>query len=415
MEITRRRSPLRTLSWFCLIVFVLLLPNFVFAGEYYVSINGNDSNTGIVSSPFRSIKKGMSAIKKGDTLYIKEGRYHETIDYNWQTIPSGTSWADAPIISAFPGDKVILMPPGTRSGEVVNLGGSSIHYLIFDGLTIDAINRAYGISTTNGAHHIRFQNIEVKNAKYSGILVGPGSMPSPLDTYQEFINCHVHHNGSSNLDHGFYISTSHNLVKQTRIHDNASFGVIAFQAKLAKRANHNVFVGNEVYRNSTKAATSAGILLSSGDGNMAYNNVVYNSKVGIRVHNNNPNDSKVYNNTIYNTDIGIEVTALSTDAIVKNNIVYQNAINILENGVNTQMASNLLTNPRFRDKANGDFRLQEGSAAIDQGVELVEVTHDFTDATVRPQNQHYDIGAYEFIGSAVDTTAPLSPTQVSVQ
>ena len=74
-----------------------------------------------------------------------------------------------------------------------------------------------------------------------------------------------------------------------------------------------------------------------------------------------------------------------------------------------------MTNPSFLDEANGDFRLQAGSLAIDQGVELEEVSRDFTSNTVRPQLNDFDIGAYEFVGSADledDITPPSTPTNV---
>jgi len=397
----------------CALIASLFLPDTAKATTYYVATTGIDSNPGTSTQPFRTIFEGVKRLNAGDTLYIKSGIYNEGINSGIQTIPTGTSWSNAPVIAAYPGETVILRP--LYGTEGINLAHSYIQYVIFNGLILDAANMKFGISTTNGAHHIRFQNMEVKNAINSGVILSSGGQPTPANTYQEFINCHVHHNGSSSLDHAFYISTSHNLVKQSHIHHNASFGVHVYQANSEKRANHNVIVGNVIHDDSTKAATSAGILLSSGDGNMAYNNIVYNSKMGIHIHNNNPTNSKVYNNTLYKNYVGIEVTALSTGALVKNNIVYQNSYNIIENGVNTELESNLMTNPSFLDEANGDFRLQTGSLAIDQGVELEEVSRDFTSNTVRPQLNDFDIGAYEFVGSADledDITPPSTPTNV---
>ena len=44
------------------------------AATYYVAIAGSDSNLGSQSSPFRTVKKGISILKPGDTLYIRGGQ-----------------------------------------------------------------------------------------------------------------------------------------------------------------------------------------------------------------------------------------------------------------------------------------------------------------------------------------------------
>ena len=46
---------------------------------YYVSTSGNDSNQGTISSPFRTIQKAASVMTAGDTCYIREGTYRETV------------------------------------------------------------------------------------------------------------------------------------------------------------------------------------------------------------------------------------------------------------------------------------------------------------------------------------------------
>src|SRR5262249_45232346 len=43
---------------------------------YYVATNGNDSNPGTISQPFRTIKKGIGILNAGDTLYIRSGTYN---------------------------------------------------------------------------------------------------------------------------------------------------------------------------------------------------------------------------------------------------------------------------------------------------------------------------------------------------
>src|SRR5579859_6230858 len=45
--------------------------------SYYVSTSGSDTNPGTLSSPFKTIAKGVSAVNAGDTLYIVSGTYNE--------------------------------------------------------------------------------------------------------------------------------------------------------------------------------------------------------------------------------------------------------------------------------------------------------------------------------------------------
>ncbi len=65
-------------------------------------------------------------------------------------------------------------------------------------------------------------------------------------------------------------------------------------------------------------------------------------------------------------------------------------------GPNGNVYSDETAEEIFVDPENHDFRLKEGSCAIDMGVSLTEVTHDF-DGVKRPQGIAYDIGAFEFI------------------
>lgn len=91
-------------------------------------------------------------------------------------------------------------------------------YLIIDGFIVDGEDRAlHGFKFHENTRYVRVQNVEVKNSTASGILVTPGPDLSSNDTFHEFIKMKVHHNGHSRLDHGFYISTSSNLMESNEI------------------------------------------------------------------------------------------------------------------------------------------------------------------------------------------------------
>ena len=51
---------------------------------YYVATNGDDNNTGSISSPFRTIQKAANVAQAGDTVLVRAGIYRETvIPANW--------------------------------------------------------------------------------------------------------------------------------------------------------------------------------------------------------------------------------------------------------------------------------------------------------------------------------------------
>jgi parallel beta-helix repeat protein len=403
------RQSIHQLVYGVLITFVVLItgflnPNAAAATTYYVATTGKDTNQGTQISPFRTIAKGLSVVKAGDKLYIRAGTYTETIDSNNQTIPTGTSWSNAPVIAASPGETVVLNGSG---GQVIGLAHGYIQYVIFDGLVIDATNATFGIGTHSTPHHVRFINVEVKNARGSGILGGGDGF--------EYINMKVHDNGRTvNLDHGFYLTKSNQLVDKCEVYNNAAFGVHIYTVTSASgsRANNNT-VRNNLIHNNAKLGAGAGILLGSGDGNTAYNNIVIkNSGYGIQVSSEGPTNTKVYNNTIYgNKYSGVAIFSRSLNTIVRNNILSQNGGTLSDSGTGTIQSNNVTSDPKFSNASTLDFSLQAGSPAIDAGIKLSEVVNDITGAP-RPQGATYDIGAHEYHTSSIFLAAPTNLRKV---
>ena len=93
------------------------------------------------------------------------------------------------------------------------------------------------------------------------------------------------------------------------------------------------------------------------------------------------------------------------DAFVHNNIIFNNTVNFTDEGTRTDANDNLFTNPSFANPNAGDFRLLQGSSAIDAGVALPDVKQDL-EGNPRPIGTGWDIGAYEF------TQAPAAPSNL---
>ena len=378
---------------------------------YYTATTGSDSNPGTIGSPFLTIAKGLSVMGAGDTLYLRAGTYIESIDAQVQTIPIGTSWANAPIIAAYPGETVILRPSSTS--WVIGMTQGYIQYVMFKDLVIDATNADYGIKVLNGAHHVRFTGVEVKNSKRQGVHSTLGSGPASGQTFIEFLNMRVHDNGTvANLDHGFYVEVANQLIEGCEVYNNAAFGVHLYRGGSTTLPTNNIVRKNYIHNNNRLGSGRGGIMIA-GPSNLVYNNVVANNTEGIELGYGSANNNEVFNNTVYgHSTFGIQVRSGMSGNQLKNNIVYSNGTNIINDGSGTVQSNNLTTDPSFVNAAGADFHLQAGSAAIDAGTPLVADVPDDFDGGIRPFGSAYDIGAYEYNSVIPPETIPAAPTNL---
>lgn len=91
--------------------FLFIISLNINATDIYVSKDGNDSNLGTIDAPYLTISKAASVAIAGDTVYIREGTYEETLT------PSNSGTAGNPIIfQSYPGEKVIISAMEALSG-----------------------------------------------------------------------------------------------------------------------------------------------------------------------------------------------------------------------------------------------------------------------------------------------------------
>jgi parallel beta-helix repeat protein len=410
--------------------------------NYYVATNGDDSNPGTESQPWRTIQKAADAMVAGDTVYVRGGTYS-----GFHLAESGTE-GNLITFKAYPGEQPIL-DGGSLVGFTDYHGSSVVGYFAIDGFEIR--NFAHGIDLGKSRNFV-LRNNKVYNNSLTGI------------TLDDCHNGEIHHNTVyENRSHsGIWVSGSTSID----IHHNVAYSNEQNGIGLTHGSDNNLIHHNTAYSNSCRSDQRyAGIGIEVGsENNKTYNNLIYrNCHAGYLT--NSPNN-EIYHNVIFgNTGAQISLGdwrgSLPTGNIIKNNILVvtdtsDNAIafwrdatsydalqNIFDhnlyyyvNGPDksdmvvvwvspysraysfAQWRNNagkeehgLLNDPQFVDSNHNDFHLRPESPAIDAGAN-VGVDTDF-DGKQRPQAGGFDIGAYEYLGVrlvawARETTAYLS-------
>jgi hypothetical protein len=364
---------------------------------YFVATNGNDNNSGSQSLPFATFKKGLESMVAGDTLQIRGGTYAQAIRGFEINIPSGVSYTNAITVQNFSGETVTLVSNGATLIDLNYFTSGLLHYVIFDGLHLNGqvVGQPVFFDGIN-VHHIRFKNLEIFNSNNQGISGFDGS-----DSI-EIIACNIHNNGTTfPFDHGVYIATPNLLIDGCNIHDNNSYGVQIYHSGSTTNQSNGTIIRNNIIHNNNYGGTT----LNHGNGLDFYNNIVHNNVVnGVEISYNNIN-FRAYNNTIYGNNTAVVLgDANVQNAVITNNIFWQNSTNgIVSNGATFTASNNMTTDPRFVNQTLFDFHLTNSSPAINSGTTSLFSPTDF-DGVLRVLPP--DIGAYEF----VSVIAPLPIT-----
>jgi hypothetical protein len=343
-----------------------------------------------------ALSTGLSQTNAGDTLYLRGGTYTLVLDDAAFAIPKGSSWNTPVTIASAPNETATLHGSGDHT-----LGlGQGVWYVIFDRLVIDGSSCTFGVSFF-GSQRVRLQNSEVRNAQASGILSNLA-----VQNFNEYLNLHLHHNGTSRLDHGVYLEGQNNTIAGSEMDNNQGYGIHIYNG--GGGTGSNTIFGNRIHHN----LGDGGVTLSSGNNHLFYNNLVYNNNgYGITVGFGGADNTQMYNNTIYgNSQYAINLRTGVTNTKMRNNLYFGNGTDGVQDfgSSGTVQDHNLASNPSFVNAGAADFHLNSGSAAIDQGVSLATIfTTDFEGGS-RPKGVSWDIGAYEFGAASNVVPAPMN-------
>ena len=395
--------------------------------SYYVGKNGSDSNSCAQArssnTPKLTINAALACVGTsvgagaGQIVEVAAGVYSESLDQvaTNQPFPTGTSWGAPFTLRAKAGDQVTIKSNSGKAYYNMRLFSpkSANFYVIIEGFIFDATNVQGSFvvgSCCDAPNFVRFQNNELinNNGPDNAILI------SHYASNIEILHNKIHGGtflvgpsgggGGGDFSYPMYVGGNSHLIEGNELYDFPSFGIHIYNGYNASGNNNILVRKNSIHDFGLSGNTGVAILLSSGLSNTASNNLIYNGRgQGIRMWD-GCRDCTAYNNTIFNVSGNEGIATFgSVNSIVKNNISFSNGTNLDLSGRGTVASNNLTSNPQFSNPAAGDFRLQSGSPAINQGADLsgpINCTDgstcvDFA-GTIRPQGPAWDIGAYEY-------------------
>jgi parallel beta-helix repeat protein len=195
-----------------------------------------------------------------------------------------------------------------------------------------------------GAHHIRFQRLDIGHTMSNALNWSTNNAPVPFSSFLELLNSKIHHAGQAtgdtdhggpgiNTGYGIYMITSDNTLDGNEFYGNNANAIVAY-------GSNHVIKNNSIHDNGLRGGTNYGVSLGSSayplnsDRNMIQRNTIFNNNGGILVYTNATN-TQVTANTVYgNKDEGIMVQYANGTAVT-DNTVYGNGMDYLDLGTAT--------------------------------------------------------------------------------
>jgi len=350
--------------------------------DYYVSVQGNDTNPGTTAQPFRTITRAYSLATAGTTIIVKPGVYTDyTSGWGLRLGKSGTAANPITLRSQIRGQAVIDGGNLSNRNKAIYLDGS---YNIIDGFEIRGGPKG-GITIWGNYNQICHNDIHHNgNAAITSTYGQDGVYSDRSTRDNKYIGNLIRDNGrtGSNLDHALYLCGDNELVINNVMIRNAAYGL--------HLAGYTTVSNLKAYNNIIAYNGKSGIILW-----MAFS--------GVDIKNN-----IIFQNGRYGIDSN---DAHGSGVVVDRNLVYGNGsgnYNFTRDGSDYTytLGTTIASAPLFVNSTSAGFdaHLSAGSPAINGALNLSSIFTTDLDGVIRPASGAWDLGAYKY--GVTDTTAP---------
>jgi MYXO-CTERM domain-containing protein len=418
----------------------------VHAAEWWVDQAAAAGGDGTQAKPFQTLNDAKAVLTTGDTIWVMDGTYDETVDF-WH-VPAGAGTVTTvraaagakPVIDGGGGDFVIQAgetPNMTFQGLTIRNGSTGFSIYQADGCqVIDCVTES-----TGGSVSFYFSSKGyVSGSKLEGSVSGKNSDGTVIE-YNE-----IYGSGAEGIT--LHADSKNCRYSHNAVHDNTSVNIYL------DSISNTLVDGNLVYMSDPGGGSTVGIMLADESypnvtapvltDITVINNVVIHNESGIRFWDGSfPGQSALKNVVIANNTVVDNATSqIKWDAGPHQNTVVQNNIFAAQSGkgllalqANSTIgvsldhnlwylpgiaapflwgsatydaagwasatgngAGDVTVDPSFAsawDLPADNLSLAAGSPAIDSGIALAQVTTDYLGAA-RPAGSGYDLGAFEY-------------------
>ncbi len=365
-------------------LFLSLCCYLCFSQNYYVSFtNGNNTNPGTITQPFKTIQRAVNSATAGSTVFVREGTYVENII----AITNSGSSTNPIVFKNYTNETVYIEGGGITAGVGTSIWMlRDVSNITIDGFIFQNIinNQVKGIIINKNCQNITVQNCKFTNIHFSN---DPNESPlnkgaSPLIAYgssetQSISNLTFSNNEVYNCRTGFsegmtvvgnvdgFIINNNYLHNLTNIGiDAAGNNTTVCPNPLVNQARNGVIKNNILDNCMHPTVTTGALYVDGGKDIIVENNYSFNGSVGISVGSENPgtaNNITIRNNVSYNNSVtGLWIGGASAQHAVTNcsvigNTCYKNdTSNNWAGEMNVAFNNNLTVNNNifFSDNSN---------------------------------------------------------------
>jgi hypothetical protein len=345
---------------------------------YHVAADGDDSQPGTEAAPLRTIQKAAAIARAGETVLVRAGVYKGHVFLRFSGEP------EKPIVfKNYRGERPIVDGDGRGRIELQSEHGwqKPIGWVTVEGFEVR--NGWDGIKFYN-AHNIVLRGNYIHDNSNQGILGNGHHVRIEGNTIAR--NGYKPDNERSSLEHGSYATGTHITIVNNVIHSNKAYGiqVAGYDYEPDKHAGPE-FAGARNWL-------------------ISHNTIAFQqNRAGIVVWQSDATDCVIENNILYRNAVklgrgscqGIDFRS-GGGHVVRNNIMFgPEQVMIAKSSGDYTASDNREVDPLFVDPERFDFRLNEGSPAIDAATRENPVGID-REGLARPFGAGSDIGAHEF-------------------